>query len=89
MVVSGCGPRGSGFPGALAGIVLLWSLTRSRALGPAPHEPVFEPGRWAMPTDALLDLPGHELIADLPEIGRSELESPSSRSRTPRTGDPL
>jgi hypothetical protein len=69
---SGPAQRGFGaWPVAAAAAVVLLALVWSNVPGdpPTPRMTPFEPGRWAMPTDVLLEMPGSELLRELPEIG--------------------
>ena len=67
----------SRWPGILAGAataaIAAWLLLAPP--GPAPELTVdWQPGSWAMPTDVLLELPGQELLTELPVFESPFLE---------------
>ena len=61
---------------AAAALGLALALPRPSSR-PAP----LDPGSWAMPTDVLLEVPGMELLREVPAIG-IEIDSPSPPPRT-------
>ncbi len=62
---------------AAAALTALAILLPSVGPEPAP----WTPGRWAMPTDVLLDVPGSELLRELPWFG-TDRDRPVAPPRT-------
>jgi hypothetical protein len=60
-------PRWLWAPAGAAAAAALWLVLVPP--GPRPRPAPLDPGRWAMPTDVLLEVPGIELLRDLPAIG--------------------
>ena len=48
---------------------------------PGPPPAAFEPGQWVMPTDVLLELPGQDLLRDVPSLGTPPLPLAPPASR--------
>lgn len=65
---------------ATALVVALWP----RKAPMPPETALWTAGDWAMPTDVLLELPGSELLRELPEIGREPGAASPPQSRRTR-----
>lgn len=69
---------------AAAAALLLWLALPPSPAPPSPALPAWQPDRWAMPTDVLLEVPGAELLHDLPEITIPYAPATSLRHEFPR-----
>ena len=69
-----------GLAAAAAGALALWLAVGRPGTPPAsPERTGFDPTRWAMPTDVLLELPGHELLSELPPLPHPDPDAPAAR----------
>ena len=67
---------------AVAVAAALWIALPTSEPPSAPE--LWQLGRWAMPTDVLLDLPGSALLRELPAIGVDRAtKDPAASLRTP------
>ena len=67
-------------PAAAVAVAATFWLVLARPT-PRPQPAPFDPGSWAMPTDVLLDMPGAELLREMPAIGTG-IDGPPPPLRT-------
>jgi hypothetical protein len=79
--VRGASPRSRWLwaPAAAAAAAALWLVLALPGSSPRPAP--LDPGTWTMPTDVLLEVPGTELLREVPAIG-TEIDGPSAPLRT-------